>query len=113
MSAYPSLCARAHKLGLPRRFRDDLYVHDKATCEEIGSAPFLWMPYDNGTHLVELSAARWGVVKLQSIVGYKSKIFGRANWHHWDGSRLVRVTYSEALALAHAAELANRREILG
>ena len=96
---YASLKSVADALDLPRSYKADLTVHDKAYCDGAGRfAPFLWALYDCGTHVIQLGpgmgAAHW-------VRSYESAFAG-LRWYLWDSMtlfELVNARRAEAIAL--------------
>ena len=99
INPYAALKSVADALDLPRSYKTDLTVHDRAYCEKAGrTAPFLWALYDHGTHVIQLGprmdAAHWVRIMAQNFTGLR--------WYLWDCItlfELVNERRAESIAL--------------
>jgi hypothetical protein len=113
MRSFNALKAAGKAKGWPVRFQDDLGVHDKAHCAELGAdAPFLWALRESGTHLVPLnlhacrSGVSWGPRPHRAYVDGVAVNFGQdVMWHYWDARGLRAVTIQEARTIAAEADV--------
>lgn len=109
-------------LPLITAFHNDLLVHDLAIIADHPGVPFLHWTRDTGTTIVMLTPAaeypgrgvrvpylfgtadRWHIVsQVTEIAAYHLKPSNdpaRYTCHHWDGSRLRRITVEQAVKVA-------------
>jgi hypothetical protein len=101
MAHYRAICAEAKRLGLPTRYRADLTVHDRTHLSQIPNGEsFGYVLRASGTHVFR--AERRGnpdgfaYVERHFSPGYTSDKQIHCYW--WDGTRLVALADSKALA---------------
>jgi hypothetical protein len=67
---YGMLLDRARRVGWPRYFVNDLYLHDMTYLYDHKPPVFAWVLRESGTHMLD---PRW-------LPGSEPDIFGRPNW---------------------------------
>jgi len=88
---WDAILAEAEKRGLPKAYRRDLYVHDRAHAAQLDSAePFLWILRENGTHLLPLDYVDGVKHDIVHFAVSIPKIFASEELHVyvWDGRYL-------------------------
>jgi hypothetical protein len=99
---WEAIVKEAERVGWPRDYRRDLYVHDRAHLGQLDpSEPFVWILRENGTHLFSASyvdgvgqdAVHFATSTPQIFAPYVCRIYT------WDGLRLREHKTPE-----HAAE---------
>lgn len=111
---YLALCQESARIGLPKNYREDLTVHDRNFCEEIGpDTPIAWIVRESGTHMVAVTPlpidgaghTAWGFIR--SCFGPPSGI-ENCRFYGWDGSYLKEHRSADDLA-TWVYELATRQ----
>lgn len=109
---YMALAAEAARVGWPRSFVNDLFVHDYAFLRgRAVSDSFAWVLRPDGTHLIptehEDKRGRWPAPKIPALV---AEAFGAEScrFYFWNGDRLESLP--DAAACAERIERAREEE---
>jgi hypothetical protein len=101
------LVAEAERLGLPKHYRDDVYVYDKIilcspgyTCTE-----FIWLLRTMGSHFMHFQGDdRMAYLKAMNESGDADR-----HWYYFNGGRLQPIDYERAVRITRDREHENAR----
>jgi len=94
MRHYKAIVAEAERMGMPQRFTDDLFVHDKHELKyKDPSLPFGWVLRMSGTHIIDPYAKSNGEDAgglIKALIGFSSS--ENTTFYIWSGNTLKKTT---------------------